>query len=209
MAFASPTMGFGASSGQNFNPNKDVELASPPTDGISSISWSPVANYIVATSWDKQVRCWEVQPNGQSQPKAMVTHTQPVLCSDWSADGTTVFAGDCDRAVFTWNLQTNQHTKVAEHAAPVRHLRFIKEMNLLVTGSWDKTLKYWDLRTPNPVHTHTLPERCYALDCTHPLLVVGTADRQIQVFNLANPQVGGMLGMCVSGVMIHTADMYL
>ncbi len=182
-------MGFGNTGGQAYNPNKDVELTSPPTDGISSLSWSPTANFIVATSWDKNVRCWEVQANGQSQPKAMVSHSQPVLCCDWSADGTTVFAGDCDRAVQSWNLQTNQQTKIAEHQAPVRHLKFISEMNLLVTASWDKTLKYWDLRSPNAVFTHQLPERCYALDCQHPLLVVGTADRHIQIFNLANPQV--------------------
>jgi mRNA export factor len=54
-------------------------------------------------------------------------------------------------------------------------------------GSWDKTLKYWDLRTPNPVFSFNLPERCYALDVKHPLLVVGTADRHLLVFNLQNP----------------------
>jgi mRNA export factor len=54
-------------------------------------------------------------------------------------------------------------------------------------GSWDKTLKYWDLRTPNPVFSFSLPERCYALDVKHPLLVVGTADRHLLVFNLQNP----------------------
>lgn len=44
-----------------------------------------------------------------------------------------------------------------------------------------QTLKYWDLRTPNPVHTQNLPERVYAMDCINKLLVVGTADRTIQV----------------------------
>jgi mRNA export factor len=32
-----------------------------------------------------------------------------------------------------------------------------------------------------------LPDRCYALSCTHPLLVVGTAERHIQVYDLNNP----------------------
>jgi WD40 repeat protein len=58
---------------------------------------------------------------------------------------------------------------------------------LCLAGSWDKTLKYWDLRTPNPVFSYNLPERCYALDVKHPLLVVGTADRHLLVFNLQNP----------------------
>ena len=75
------------------NPNKDIEVASPPGDTVSSLLFSPTANHLVATSWDKQVRCWEVQQNGSTVPKAAITLDQPVLCSDWSPDGSTVFAG--------------------------------------------------------------------------------------------------------------------
>jgi mRNA export factor len=81
------------SPGGNYNANKDIEVASPPTDSISSLSFSPVANYLVATSWDNQVRCYEIQQNGQSAGKAAISHEQPPLCSAWSADGTTVFTG--------------------------------------------------------------------------------------------------------------------
>ena len=84
---------FGFPGNQSHNPNKDIEITSPPTDGISSLCWSPQANHLVATSWDNQVRCWEVSGSGSSVPKAAVSHDQPVLCSAWSPDGTTVFSG--------------------------------------------------------------------------------------------------------------------
>ena len=61
--------------------------------------------------------------------------------------------------------------------------------NIMVTASWDRTLKYWDGRSPNPVHTLQLTERAYALDVTFPLMVVGTADRNIMIYNLNNPTV--------------------
>jgi len=51
-------------------------------------------------------------------------------------------------------------------------------------------LRYWDLRQQNPAHTQALPERAYAMSVRHPLLVVGTAERHIVVYNLAAPQVG-------------------
>ena len=141
----------------------------------------------MATSWDNQVRCWDVQANGQAIPKAAVTLDKPVLCSAWRSDGGAVFVGGCDHGVKMWDLATNQQQQVAQHAAPVRHCFYVAQMQLLVTGGWDKTIKYWDTRSPTPAHTQQLPERVHAMDCVHPLLVVGTADRTIQVFNLANP----------------------
>ena len=38
------------------NPNGDFTVANPPSDGISSLEWSPVGNFLVATAWDGDVR---------------------------------------------------------------------------------------------------------------------------------------------------------
>jgi mRNA export factor len=58
---------------------------------------------------------------------------------------------------------------------------------MLVTGSWDKTIKYWDLRQQSPVASVDCQERVYSLDVRDKLLVVGTADRYINVINLNEP----------------------
>lgn len=79
------------------NPNKDFEVPSPPADSVSCLAFSPVANLLVAGAWDNQVRCWDVQPSGQAVPKAATNHDQPVLCTAWSADGSTVFSGEGGR----------------------------------------------------------------------------------------------------------------
>ncbi|MCL7050389.1 hypothetical protein MKW94_009730, partial [Papaver nudicaule] len=130
--------------GGNTNPNKSHEVVQPPTDSISSLSFSPKGNYLVATSWDNQVRCWEIQRSGTSTAsaaKAAITHDQPVLCSAWKDDGTTVFSGGCDKQVKMWPLMSGgQPITVAMHDAPVKEVAWIPEMNLLATGSWDKTL---------------------------------------------------------------------
>lgn len=116
------------------NPNKDVQVTPSLPDGISSLAFSPRANILVATCWDNSVYCWEVSPTGQATAKASTSHTQPVLCSSWNADGSAVFTGSCDKTVKMWNLATNQSQQVAQHDAPVRHCAFIPESNLLVTG---------------------------------------------------------------------------
>merc|ERR1711994_436029 len=52
------------------------------------------------------------------------------------------------------------------------------------TGSWDKTLKFWDLRSQNPILSVALGERCYAADVDYPMAVVGTAGRGIIIYTL-------------------------
>ena len=64
---------------------KDIEIASPPPDGISAIGWSPTADLLAGACWDNQVRIWEVSASGISTPKAVITHEQPALCLDWSS----------------------------------------------------------------------------------------------------------------------------
>lgn len=177
-----------AASGVSINPNKDVELVSPPDDGVSSLCWSSKGNFLVGTSWNSSAYCWEVNAQGGSQPKTSTKLEQPVLCSAWHHDGDKVFLAGCDKKASLWQLGSNSVQQVGAHDAPIRHVAWIPRMNLLATGSWDRTLKYWDLRSPTPVHTQQLSERVYAMDCRDPLLVVGTADRQIHVINLNTPQ---------------------
>lgn len=90
-----------------------------------------------------------------------------------------------------YDANTGQSTQVAAHDAPIRCVRIVDQPStqgqVLVTGSWDKSLKYWDLRQQTPVATVTLQDRCYTLDVSLGLMVAGTADRYINIFNLANP----------------------
>ena len=91
------------------------------------------------------------------------------------------------------DLGSGQNTaqQVAAHDQPIRSARFCSVPNsaaeMLVTGSWDKTIKYWDLRQSSPVATVQCQERVYTMDVKGKLLVVGTADRYINVINLDEP----------------------
>jgi len=58
---------------------------------------------------------------------------------------------------------------------------------MIVTGSWDKTIKYWDLRQQSPAATVECMERVYSMDVKAKLLVVATAERWLQVVNLDSP----------------------
>lgn len=89
------------------------------------------------------------------------------------------------------DLGSGQTTQIAAHDQPIRSVRIVDIAGqpgpTLVTGSWDKTIKYWDLRSPNPIASVDCQERVYTMDAKNKLLVVGTADRYINVINLDQP----------------------
>ncbi|XP_023248262.1 mRNA export factor [Copidosoma floridanum] len=171
------------------NPMNDFEVVSPPDDSISSLAFSPAyvsQNLLVAGSWDSHVRCWEVEKTGKTVAKAMQSMTGPILDVCWSDDGTKVFMASCDQMVKCWDLASNQSIQVAAHDAPVKTCHWIKgsSYSCLMTGSWDKTLKFWDLRTPTPMLTLNLPEKCYCAAVDYPIAVVGTAKRWLLTYKL-------------------------
>jgi mRNA export factor len=91
-------------SATNAATEKDIEVSDPPSDSISCLAWSPAADFLAAGSWDgnvrlhtilpfeavriltfvSQVRIWEINGQGQSQGKAMYSHSAPVLSICWN-----------------------------------------------------------------------------------------------------------------------------
>ena len=55
-----------------------------------------------------------------------------------------------------------------------------------MTGSWDKTVKFWDTRSPNPIMNIDMGERVYAADVDYPMAVIGTAGRGLRIYSLEN-----------------------
>lgn len=72
---------------------------------------------------------------------------------------------------------------IGNHDQPIRCLKFVPEHNLVVTGSWDKSIRIWDLRSPSPVSNTHVSERVYAMDVKGGKVVVGTADKHIHAFD--------------------------
>jgi len=79
--------------------------------------------------------------------------------------------------------------QVAAHDEPIRCVQGIVAggNQMLVTGSWDKKIKYWDLRQQSPAATLECQERIYSMSVRDQMLVVATADRWINVINLNEP----------------------
>ncbi|CUS13173.1 unnamed protein product [Tuber aestivum] len=169
----------------------DITLSSPPEDSISDLEFSMKSDLLAVASWDKRVRIYDVSQTGANSGRAIYAHGGPVLSVAWSNDGGKLVSGGADNAARLWDAATGQSAQVAAHDDPIRSVRWFTlpgaNAQMVITGSWDKTIKYWDLRQQRPAGSVELLERVYTMDVSRDLLAVGTAERHIQVINLKNP----------------------
>ena len=165
----------------------DVDVPQPPTALISSVSIGSCqgVHCLFAGSWDNQVRAWEYRKDTRAvAAKASIAHSAPVLALHATTDG-HCFSGSCDNTVKMWRLG-GEPTQVAQHEQPVSAVRAIPEMGALLTASWDKSVKLWDVRSnpARPQGTVPLPDKCYAMDVQPPLAVFACADRGVVWYDL-------------------------
>lgn len=171
-------------------PPGDMAIAhNPPADCISSLAWSPstgTQDLLAASTWDGKATVWSVQSN-QTQAQATfaqeIVHEAPVLDVAFSADSSVLFSGGCDSKVKMTVVGQQGSQDIGAHDAPVKCVNYVDSQNVVASGSWDKTLRFWDTRSPQAVLQHQLSERVYAMDAKSNLLVVGTADRAVIAFD--------------------------
>lgn len=172
---------------QTYDHKQSIEVLQPPSDSISQLEFSPQQDILAASSWDNMIRLWQVDTGtGQTMPRHVYSHDQPVLSLSWAKDGTKLFSAGADKMGKALDLNTLQSVQFAQHDAPIKCVKSL-DNGFVVTGSWDKSLRVWDLRQSTPAFTIQVPERVYTMDVVSNLLVIGTAERMVLVYNLQNP----------------------
>ncbi|KAI9217717.1 WD40-repeat-containing domain protein [Blastocladiella britannica] len=169
--------------------SRDVAIPAPPEDSISALHWSPASEHLAASSWAGDVRVWGVDGQGNANPVAQFRSDGPVLDCRWNKAGNAIASAGSDGKALLFDVTTQQTRQVGAHDAPIRHVRWFEEnnANILVTGSWDKTVRYWDLRQPTPIGHIQCAERVYCMDLVGSALVVGTANRTMHIVHMGNP----------------------
>lgn len=116
-----------------------------------------------------------------------------------------VIAGGTDKQIQAIQLSTTQQIVIGSHDAPVRGVRFVDIPGtngpIVVSGSWDKTVRFWDMRQPGAAAvTLNCDERVYSLDAKAQLLVVATAGLRVHLVDLKNP---GAFSKTVDSPLMH------
>lgn len=116
------------------------------TAPVTAVAFAPSGHAVLSASLDGTVRAYDLVRYRNF--RTMTTPT-PVQFSSLSIDpgGEIVVAGSSDSfQIFVWSLKTGRLLDVlAAHEGPVIALSFAPNASLLASGSWDKTVRTWDV----------------------------------------------------------------
>ncbi|KAI3433339.1 hypothetical protein D9Q98_003157 [Chlorella vulgaris] len=159
------------------------ELPSPPQDGISSLNFCGDTPLLVASSWDGTARVYDIAANILQGTFAAGA---PVLDALFENPGVVYTAG-LDGAVKRYDFFKGEESVLGRHEAAVRCLQWLPAQGLLVSGSWDSSLRLWDPRLgpgAAPVAQVALPGKVYSMSGCGTRLVVATSGRHVDIFDL-------------------------
>ncbi|KAE8216634.1 hypothetical protein CF327_g286 [Tilletia walkeri] len=182
----------------------ELELPSPPSQPVSALAFSPDdtksegADRLLVASWDSNVNLYNLK-GAKSREDIRLLHTfkheAPVLDVCWVGNNAAA-SGSVDRRVRLLDLDTGTSEIIGKHDMPISRIRYSKESKLLISGSWDRTLKIWDPTSRKLLKTLAVGEKVLAMDISPPFasslahldptprLVVGLTSRKVTIYNL-------------------------
>ncbi|CAI7570114.1 unnamed protein product [Penicillium bialowiezense] len=171
--------------------SQQFAVASPPTDAISALKFSPDPNStrIVASSWDKNVYLYDLRDEngtvGEGKLLQKFEHRAPVLDVCFGETENEVYTAGLDWDVRKIDLNTAEQTVLSSHEAGVCKVVYSREHNLVISASWDSTLHiHLASHLDSQPIILPLPSKPFSISTTATKLVVAMASRSLHIYDL-------------------------
>lgn len=169
------------------------------TSGVTACEFAKKGNVLFTASLDGSIRAWDL-----IRYRNFKTFTAPTRLSFSSLavdpSGEVICAGSIDSFdIHTWSVQTGQLLdQLSGHEGPVSSLAFSPDGGVLVSGSWDHTVRIWNIfartQTSEPLQLQS-DVLCVAVRPDSKQLAVSTLDGQLTFWSISEAvQESGMDG---------------
>lgn len=171
-----------------------VVLNNPPSDGITAISFGIDTRLLFVSSWDSWLRVYDIDAN--VVPLKMLQPC-PLLDCACLTDAVHAVSAGLDGAVRLYGIHVGGESILGRHEGAVRCVRACAALGTVVSGSWDHTIKVWDIRCADAcIGTYRQPDKVLAISTgasvassaeSKPWLVVATGGRHVLLLDLRKP----------------------
>jgi guanine nucleotide-binding protein subunit beta-2-like 1 protein len=156
---------------------------------ISDIDLSQDSKYALSSSWDGTIRLWNLKE--ATHKKTLIGHTKDVLTVAFSPDNRQIASGSMDKSVKLWNIHgvckfTVDQNPHSDWVSCIRYFQDIKTP-IIVSASWDKTIKVWDNSVMSLMHTfvgHKAQINTLDLAPNTNIIASGGRDGKVNIWNL-------------------------
>uniref|UniRef100_A0A8P4G1K5 Autophagy related 16 like 1 n=1 Tax=Dicentrarchus labrax TaxID=13489 RepID=A0A8P4G1K5_DICLA len=152
---------------------------------VNAVRFSPGSRLLATGGMDRRVKLWEVV-SGRCEPKGALTGSNAGITSiEFDSAGSYLLAASNDFASRIWTVDDYRlrHT-LTGHSGKVLSARFLLDNARIVSGSYDRTLKLWDLRSKVCMKTVFAGSSCNDIVCTEQCVMSGHFDKKVRFWDI-------------------------
>ncbi|XP_040901600.1 autophagy-related protein 16-1 isoform X2 [Toxotes jaculatrix] len=152
---------------------------------VNAVRFSPGSRVLATGGMDRRVKLWEVIA-GRCEPKGALTGSNAGITSiEFDSAGSYLLAASNDFASRIWTVDDYRlrHT-LTGHSGKVLSARFLLDNARIVSGSYDRTLKLWDLRSKVCMKTVFAGSSCNDIVCTEQCVMSGHFDKKVRFWDI-------------------------
>jgi cell cycle arrest protein BUB3 len=157
------------------------EIPVPPDEGLSSVHFCPFNPGTLSTSaWSGSMRIYSVDSLSEV---SFFTCPSPLLCSAWiSAD--LLAAGSTDGPIFL-----SDGRSLLGHSDGVTSLSLLPSSSTLISSSWDRTVRLWDVRSDADTQTLSFHEKVILSEVCHSSTIIAHGDKSsVFIVDVRHPE---------------------
>ncbi|KAL7278257.1 hypothetical protein ACG7TL_008233 [Trametes sanguinea] len=153
---------------------------------IISVCFAPDGKAILSSDAHGFVTLWDVATGARLG--RWKRHTDRIPSVAWSSDGTLAASGSTNGKIVLWSVDPPEESStLSGHHGQVNSVVFSCD-GALISGSYDKTCKIWDMRTKSLLRTlkHDSEVRCVAVSPDSQIVACGQWDGEIMLWSKAD-----------------------
>ncbi|XP_059587838.1 LOW QUALITY PROTEIN: autophagy-related protein 16-1 [Alligator mississippiensis] len=157
---------------------------------VNAVQFSPGSRLLATGGMDRRVKLWEVFGDKCELKGSLSGSNAGITSIEFDSAGSYLLAASNDFASRIWTVDDYRlrHT-LTGHSGKVMSAKFLLDNARIVSGSHDRTLKLWDLRSKVCIKTVFAGSSCNDIVCTEQCVMSGHFDKKVRFWDIRSESI--------------------